>query len=302
MSEPVLCETCGAKVRADREICPRCRTRRAVAAVPDAPASNPRLAKAAAGMLVTTVLGLGGLWMARGESPEPARAVTRAPADPLAARRVAAPTPQPESAPAAPATHRYFEPSSQAAIAYDSGDFSASLEQYQAAVEKNPQDAESLSNLGQVLVRLGKVEEALPYFERAIALIPQRWAYRFNQARALGLLNRWDEAIASYREAQRLFPNDYATAFNLGQALHRKGDEAGAVTEYRKAIALDPNDPTFRMALGTSLERLQQPREAAAAYGDYLRLAPAAPDAPQVRERIAQLTGQPSTTAVQPGS
>jgi Flp pilus assembly protein TadD len=297
VSDPVVCGNCGAKVRADRPICPRCRGRLTLTGAGETPAMNPRLARAAGAIVATGLLALGGLWMLRGDASEPVKTVTRPPSDPLAARRAAAPASSSvESAPAAP-VRPFLEASGQGAVAYASGDFSQSLEHYQDAVEKNPQDAESLSNLGQVLVRLGKVEEALPYFDRAIGLIPTRWAYRFNQARALGLLNRWDEAIASYREAQRLFPNDYATAFNLGQALHRKGDEASAVVEYRKAISLDPNDASFRLALGTSLERLQQSREAAEAYGEYLRLAPAAPDAPQVRERIAQLTGQSATPA-----
>ena len=87
-------------------------------------------------------------------------------------------------------------------MAYAAGDFATALERYQAAVQKNPQDAESLSNLGQVLVRLNRTPEAIAYFDRAVAILPNRWAYQFNLARALGLLGRTDEAIAGYRRAQ----------------------------------------------------------------------------------------------------
>ena len=48
------------------------------------------------------------------------------------------------------------------------------------------------------------------------------------------------------------------------------------------------------MALGISYERLERRAEAAAAYGEYLRLAPDAPDAASVQERIALLTAGPS--------
>ena len=153
-------------------------------------------------------------------------------------------------------------------------------------------DAESLSNLGQVLVRLGKVEEAIPYFDRAIALIPQRWAYRFNLARALGLLGGLDEAVAGYREAQQLFPNDYATAFNLGAGPAQEGRRAGRGRRVQEGDRAGPQRRDVPHGARHSLERLQRRSEAAAAYDDYLQLAPSAPDAEQVRARIAQLSGQ----------
>jgi Flp pilus assembly protein TadD len=185
----------------------------------------------------------------------------------------------------------FLEPAASGALAYAAGDYEGALAQYRAAIERNPDDAESHSNLGQMLVRLERIEEALPHFDRAITLLPQRWTYHFNRARALALLERWDDAIAGYRQAQTIFPDDYATAFNLAQTLHRKGDESAAVQQYLRAIELDPSDATFRLALGISYERLEKRAEAAAAYSEYLRLLPSAADADQVRARIALLTG-----------
>jgi Flp pilus assembly protein TadD len=305
-SSAVVCASCGAKVRADRTTCPRCRSAvvRAVAGQ-EAPVhvSRPTVLMGAA-LLGTAVIVVGSAWVGgRGPEPQPA-APSQPRQDPLASRRARVEEPaavMPESVPqAGPA---FQEPQSEGAVAYSAGDYASALERYQAAIAKNPEDAEALSNLGQVLVRLGKAEEAVPYFDRAIALIPQRWAYRFNRARALGILGRTREAVNGYRDAQQLFPNDYATAFNLGLALHRLGEEAEAVEAYKKAIELEPNDATFRLALGTSLERLQRPRDAAAAYDEYLRLAPSAPDANSVRARIAQLTQTPPPPVPgQPGS
>ena len=263
------------------------------------------LATWSAAGLAIAVLVIAGLWLTR--DPEPSSVAATRPADPFAARRsqptnIARPT-EAEREPERP----FLDPAAAGAVEYSAGNYTSSLEQFQAAVAKNPNDAESLSNLGQLLVRLGRVADAIPYFERAIQIIPQRWAYRFNLARAQGLLGKWDESIATYREAQRLFPNDYATTFNLALALHKKGDDAAAVDEYKKAIGLDPNDPSFRMALAISLEKLQRRGEAVAAYNDYLQLAPSAPDADRVRARIAQLSGQgtpaqPPAGSNQPGA
>ena len=194
------------------------------------------------------------------------------------------------AAPSTPTPRSFVDEGSAGSAAYAAGDVEGALKKYQDAIARNPEDAEAHSNLGQVLVRLGRPAEALPHFDRAIALIEGRWAYHFNRARALKLLGRLDESIAAYRTVERLLPDDYATIFNIGQALHLKGDEPAAVDEYLKAIALNPEDGSFRLALGTSLEKLQKRAEAAAAYGEYLRLSPQAPDAEKVKARIAQLT------------
>jgi tetratricopeptide (TPR) repeat protein len=293
--EAITCPSCGAKVRAGRSRCPRCR---AVLAAPDparAAAISHRLRTIAGGIFVAFVVVTAVLWTQREPAPPEAPQLRQPPDDPLARRRPQA-GPEP-AARKAVESRAFMEPSGVASAAYTAGDYVSALEQFQAAVDRNPRDAESLSNLGQVLVRLNRAAEAVPYFERAIAEIPNRWAYHFNLARALGQTGKWEPAVAAYRRAQALFPDDYATAFNLGQALHRMGDETAAVEAYQKAIALEPNDASFRMALGISYERLDRRAEAAAAYGEALRLNPAAPDADTVKERIARLTVAPAAPA-----
>lgn len=285
----VVCEACGAKFRADRRRCPRCR-RVIVTADPVATAaSSRRMVKAAAALLGVFVVGVGILWWRSDGTPE--SSVTAGPSTSRATPRIA-------TAPAAPRKAEpgaaFLDPSGAATLAYQAGDLQTALSQFQEAVQRNPTDAESFSNLGQVLVKLGRTDEALSQLERATSLNPDRWAYRFNLARALGLLGRWDESIASYQQAQRLFPDDYVTTFNLAMTLHKAGRDSAAVEEYRRAIALNPEDPSFRLALANSYERLRQPAEAVSAYAEYLRLSPSGADAEQVRARIAQLNGAPS--------
>jgi Flp pilus assembly protein TadD len=289
--QPAVCSTCGAKHSAELRRCPRCR---AVVVRPDpaAPAISRRgLAILAAGVVVVIALGGGALWVMRDVTPAARSGAGNTPVDLPAAQHAAAQPAKAVRMAAATADRPFLDPSAGAAIAYSSGDMAAALRQYQTAADRNPNDAESLSNLGQVLVRLGRPAEALRYFERAIALIPDRWAYRFNLARALGILERWKESVEVYRQAQTLFPADYATAFNFALALRKAGDDKGAVVQFEKAIALEPTDASFRMALGVTYERLERPVEAAAAYEEALRLAPQAPDAEAVRSRIAKLRG-----------
>lgn len=305
MARVAICEACGAKVRAGRERCPRCRA--VLAPNPAlAAASSRRLRRASAVLVAAFTIVVVVLWFIRDPAPSP-QVAGMVFADPFAARRQAPPTAEAATVPAAPKegdARPFLDPAGAGSTAYAAGDYATSLAQYLAAVQKNPQDAESLSNLGQVLVRLNRTPEAIPYFERAIAILPGRWTYQFNLARALGLVGRMDESIAKYRRAQQLFPDDYVTTFNLALALHKKGDETGAVEQYLHAIELQPDDASFRKALGVSYERLEKGREAAAAYHEYLRLSPSAPDADKVRARIAQLeapAGPVAAPAVTPG-
>jgi tetratricopeptide (TPR) repeat protein len=287
----IVCEYCGAKFRADRDRCPRCRT---VIVLPDPSVLADRsrkLLRATAGFVGAFLLLVAVLWARNGGEDEPIVAPPR----PAGASTVAVKPSQPGT----PSTTTgnsipFLDPSGSAVVAYNGGDFESARLQFLAAIEKNPNDAESLSNLGQVLIKLGQTPEALPHLQRATTLNPDRWAYRFNYARALALLERWDESIASYQQAQRLFPDDYVTTFNLAMTLHKAGNEAAAVEQYLRAIELNPTDASFRIALGLSYERLQRPADAVAAYTEYLRLEPSGAEAEKVKTRIAELTGTKS--------
>ena len=299
MAPAITCATCGSRVRPGRDRCPRCR---AFVAVPDpaaAAAQSRKLAQSAAVLSGAFVLLVIGLWISRGSTPSAPPARTAAAGATVPARAASA-APASAAAPLSPIgrDRPFLDAADAATIAYAAGDYATSLAQFQAAIERNPQDTDSLSNLGQVLVRMNRPADAIPYLQRAVNLAPDRWAYQFNLARALGLVGRMAESIQGYRHAQELFPDDYVTTFNLALALHKSGEEPAAVVEYQKAINLQPDDASFRKALGLSYERLQKRAEAAAAYQEYLRLSPDAADADTVRTRIAELTGPsgPSST------
>jgi tetratricopeptide (TPR) repeat protein len=246
----------------------------------------------AAALVAATAIGLFVLWIQPEETASVTAAAAPAGAPASASKGPAAPPRETPGTTIGGTKVAFLDERRAGGIAYSGGNYEEAIAVYRAALARNPDDAETLSNLGQVLVRLSRVEEAIPLFQRAVQLIPNRWAYHFNLARAQGLLGHWKEAVAEYEVAHGLFPNDYVTEFNLGLAHHKQGDEAAAV-EACRAIALEPNDASFHLALGISLEKLPQPSEAAAAYSKYLELSPEAPDAEKVLARIAQLGARP---------
>lgn len=286
----VICGACGAKIKAGRRNCLRCgvsldATPAGGAGAEPALASRPGPALIA-GSLISSLILLIFVGAFVGRSGRPATTVS--PPDEAAALEAAADVP-------VPPVSAIDDTQTNAAgtVAYHDGDYSTAEQRYRQVLDVRPDDADALNNLGQVLVRTGKADEALPYFDRAIELYPAVWAYRFNRARAYGELEDWDRAIPEYRQAVALFPDDYATQFNLANALHKQGNEAEAVVEFEKAIALAPSEPTFYRSIAVSYEKLNRIDEAVEAYGLYVEKAPDAPDAQAVMDHIESLTGKP---------
>jgi Flp pilus assembly protein TadD len=184
------------------------------------------------------------------------------------------------------------DPVREGVAAYNDGDLEGSLASFERSVAQAPNDPEALNNLGQVLVRLGRVREAIAKLQAAVSLSPDSWSYRFNLARALGLAGDWSGAVASYREADRLFPDDHVTMFNLALALRKTGQFADAVPLLERVHAQQPDDPSFLLTLADTYEFGNKPKEAAAAFQQYLDAAPDGPESATVKARLARLTAQ----------
>lgn len=293
MADFIVCAACGARMKANRPRCLRCAEALANALGPGG-AGRPISSQwplVIGGALFLLVAVAAGVVVSRTPTPEaddvarpslPPPASPQSPArSPLASRSPQSDAPIGETA--------FIDWGRTAAAAFTAGNFEAARVAYEQALAQRPDDPETLNNLGQVLVRLGRAKDAVVRFERAIELSPEEWAYRFNLARATGELGQWGRAAAEYRHAVRLFPTDYATQFNLALALHRNGDGQAAIPEFEKAIQLAPGEPSFRVALATSLEAVGRVTDAVAEFRRYLAMAPSAPDAPQVKAHLDAL-------------
>lgn len=106
-----------------------------------------------------------------------------------------------------------------------------------------------------------------------------------------------DGDLAGVRVAVALRPSgfasaralDYDDAEGLAAAaafLARASAHAAAADYAGRAAELDPGLPLARRVLGDALFRLGERQRAIAAWSDYLRLAPNAPDAAEVSDRI----------------
>jgi Flp pilus assembly protein TadD len=303
LAEYVICAECGARIKSDREYCLRCGEPLRGLEPPAPPlalheslgvSQNTLMALA---VVATIVVVAGGvvLWENR---PQPETDEIAQPLSPVGTPRKVSDSGTPSDstdAPSAPAPGNAQTPATpldalrNGGGAFAAGDYAAARDFYQAAVDKDANNAEAHNNLGQALMRLNRVPDAVSHLERAVALVPDKWAYRFNLAHAAGEAGQWDRAVNEYRIAVRLFPADYATQYNLALALYKKGDANAAVPEFDKAIALAPSEPSFHFSLGQALEKLGKSNDAVREYRRFLEMDPLSPEATKLRTHIDEL-------------
>jgi tetratricopeptide (TPR) repeat protein len=104
-------------------------------------------------------------------------------------------------------------------------------------------------NLGNVLLKLGKVDEAVEQFQTALSLEPGEKLMRLNLAYALVLQGKTAEAAAEYQELIRRYPRDPRPYNNLGRLLLEEGKIAEAIPLFREALRLKPDYGQARLNL-----------------------------------------------------
>jgi Flp pilus assembly protein TadD len=142
------------------------------------------------------------------------------------------------------------------------------------ALEINPNYVETHNNLGNLLAVTGRTDEAIAHYQKALELNPNYAEAHNNLGFLLAGMGRTDEAIAHYQKALELNPN-YAKAHNnLGILLVNMGRSDEAITHYQKALELNPNYGNVHYNLSVLLAKMGRTDEAIAHYQKALELKP----------------------------
>jgi tetratricopeptide (TPR) repeat protein len=139
---------------------------------------------------------------------------------------------------------------------------SAAFAEWGKALELDTEDAKANYNFGLELVRVGRLDDAIPHFQKAVQGDP-RFAEAYNNLGiAYAQKGRIDEAITNFQKAVELEP-DYASAHNnLGAILLQSGRPDQAIPHFEKAIEALPNLADAHANLGVALLQKGNPDEA----------------------------------------
>jgi len=120
--------------------------------------------------------------------------------------------------------------------------------------EKDPNAPLVLFKLGEAYDAAGRNEEAAEVYKQAIALKPDVPGYYNNLGNVLARAGKIDEAKAAYTKSAELDPANAATAWrNFGISLYNANRLGDAVEPFQKSADLDPKNAQTWYLLGASL-------------------------------------------------
>ncbi len=137
----------------------------------------------------------------------------------------------------------------------------------------NPSAWVAHNNLGVVLVKQKRYDEAIEHHREALRLMPAA-EHHYTLAYSLDMKGNAEEAKAHYLEALRLNPAHAAAHNNLGNLLDDQGLLEEATEHYRAAITFRPDYPEAHNNLGTALARGGKTDEAIREFQKALELKP----------------------------
>ena len=126
-----------------------------------------------------------------------------------------------------------------AAIAQSKGNFAEAEKLWLAALAVRD-DAAAHANLGNLLVRQHRTEEALPHFECAARLEPRDIGANQNLGAALLTVGKLAEAETAFRKVMELDVRNVRGEFSLGQVSARRGDWLDAELRWRAILSRQP--------------------------------------------------------------
>ena len=145
---------------------------------------------------------------------------------------------------------------------HEKGDYVKAIENYDKAIELNPNYEQAWNNKGWSLSTIGRHEEAIPCYDKAIEIDPNFALAWDSKGWSLGALERHEEAIVCCDKAIEIDPN-YTKAWNRkGWNLGRLGRHEEAIPCYDKALEIDPTVVEAWHNKGWSLEKLGRKDEA----------------------------------------
>jgi tetratricopeptide (TPR) repeat protein len=132
------------------------------------------------------------------------------------------------------------------------------LEQYQQALEHEPDDAVAQEHLARLYMHEQAYPQAQAALERSLALAPEGLDALATHVRLLERLGQPDASREVLAKALALRPDSAFLQYQLGQWLTRHDQPEYALLALSRAVELEPDNSDYRYTLAVTLHQLEQ--------------------------------------------
>jgi cytochrome c-type biogenesis protein CcmH/NrfG len=109
------------------------------------------------------------------------------------------------------------------------------------ALEKDPNNLQTLIDLGDAYLDTDRYQEAIDAYSKALAIDPKNPDVRTDMGIMYRKLKQFDKALEAFRQAAQDQPMHVNSKFNLGIVLkYDKNDFAGAIQAWEEFLKLEP--------------------------------------------------------------
>ena len=150
--------------------------------------------------------------------------------------------------------------------------FTASIREFQRAIELNPNYATAHQWYGETLSSIGKLEEGIVELKRARELDPFSLIINADLGEGYYFARQYDKAIEQLRQTVEMDQSFYYAHWRLAVAYELKGSHQEALAEYQKARQLN-DDPLILSFLGYSYANSGKRDEALKTLGQLKEIA-----------------------------
>lgn len=144
----------------------------------------------------------------------------------------------------------------------DNKDILYTLERtFEKKVSSMPSNANLNANMGAILQKEGRLDEALTYYKQAESLDPSNINTRINTGTLYQQKGDYRTAIKAYESVLILYPDNINANLYRAQCLEKLGENKTAQEAYKKVLALDPNNEYLKAQMVENAKSLMTPEQ-----------------------------------------
>lgn len=130
---------------------------------------------------------------------------------------------------------------------------------YRQKLDQAPNDAPTITNLGAILQKQNKFDEALKYYTQASQIDPANVTTRLNVGTLYQQKGSYDAAIGAYDSILLLYPDNIQANLYKAQCLLALGQNDKASQIFNKVVSLDPSNKDTKFQIYDTLKSTMSP-------------------------------------------